>query len=92
MYLRGLFWEFLFWRLGWYPVTLPSALKSRQQTLSLHDMLRDMAAGEHLLLMGNQGVGSLVANIYFLSSGILHVLCIQQPKKRTFLQFELMRA
>lgn len=28
-----------------------------QQTLSLHDMLRDMAAQEHLLLMGNQGVG-----------------------------------
>ncbi|CAK9040016.1 von Willebrand factor A domain-containing protein 8 [Durusdinium trenchii] len=28
-----------------------------QQTLSLHDMLRDMAAGENLLLMGNQGVG-----------------------------------
>lgn len=51
--------KFLFWRLGWY--VAPSALKSRQQTLSLHDMLRDMAAGEHLLLMGNQGVGSLAA-------------------------------
>ena len=28
-----------------------------QQTLALHDMLRDIAASEHLLLMGNQGVG-----------------------------------
>lgn len=32
-----------------------------QQTLSLHDMLRDMAAGENLLLMGNQGVGHFSA-------------------------------
>ena len=36
------------------------AMAPRQQTLSLHDMLRDMAAQEHLLLMGNQGVGCSV--------------------------------
>ena len=35
-----------------------------QQTLTLHDMLRDMAAGENLLLMGNQGVGSM-ADVVF---------------------------
>ena len=68
MYLGGYFGNFCF---GDLAGTLPSALKSRQQTLSLHDMLRDMAAGEHLLLMGNQGVGSLVANI-FLGSCMLY--------------------
>ena len=75
----GLFWKFLL--LETWLVPCPVPWNPRQQTLSLHDMLRDMAAGEHLLLMGNQGVGSLVANIYFLSSGILHVVCIQKQKK-----------
>ena len=45
-----------------------SPLSPRQQTLSLHDMLRDMAAQEHLLLMGNQGVGcSILAAIDWAS-------------------------
>ena len=50
-----------------------SPLSLRQQTLSLHDMLRDMAAQEHLLLMGNQGVGcSILTAIDWASHFFLH--------------------
>ena len=53
-----------------------SPLSPRQQTLSLHDMLRDMAAQEHLLLMGNQGVGcSILAAIDWASLIFLHFFC-----------------